>query len=208
MANLASAHRAGKAKRSEVTELRSAGKIPAVVYGYQVDNTNVSVDENEFIKVIREVGRNGVIDLDMAGKPVKVMVTDYQYDSLKNQITHIDFVSINMKSEVTVDVTIELVGEAAGIKEGGVIEQPTFQVSVTATPDNIPESLEVNVDEMEIGDTLYVSNIRSAGNFTVEDEDDEPLVTVVPPQEEEPEEGEAEEETVEADSEEESEDKE
>lgn len=189
MAKLASTNREGKAKRSEVTELRAAGKIPAVVYGYEVDNTPVAVDENEFIKVIREVGRNGVIDLDVSGKPVKVMVTEYQADSLKNQITHIDFVAINMKSEVTVDVTIETVGEAAGVAEGGVIEHPIFEVSVTATPDNIPESIQVNIEEMQIGDTLYVSDIRSKGNFTIENEDEEAIVTIVPPQlEEEPEE--------------------
>ncbi|MHC0551448.1 50S ribosomal protein L25/general stress protein Ctc [Salinicoccus sp. CNSTN-B1] len=185
MAKLASKHREGKAKRSEVTELRRTGQIPAVIYGYQVENTPVAVDENEFIKVIREVGRNGVIDLDIEGNTTKVMVTEYQFDSLKNQITHIDFIAINMKSEVTVEVTIEIVGEAAGTKEGGIVEQPIFEVSVTATPDNIPESLEVNVEEMEIGDTLYVSDIREKGNFTIENEDDEALVTVVPPQKEE-----------------------
>ncbi|GAA3730275.1 50S ribosomal protein L25/general stress protein Ctc [Salinicoccus jeotgali] len=191
MAKLASKHREGKAKRSEVTELRRTGQIPAVIYGYQVENTAVAVDENEFIKVIREVGRNGVIDLDIDGNTTKVMVTEYQFDSLKNQITHIDFIAINMKSEVTVEVTIEVVGEAAGTKEGGIVEQPIFEVSVTATPDNIPESIEVNVEEMEIGDTLYVSDIREKGNFTIENEDDEALVTVVPPQkEEEPEEDE------------------
>ena len=185
MAKLASKHREGKAKRSEVTELRRTGQIPAVIYGYQVENTPIAVDENEFIKVIREVGRNGVIDLDIEGNTTKVMVTEYQFDSLKNQITHIDFIAINMKSEVTVEVTIEIVGEAAGTKEGGIVEQPIFEVSVTATPDNIPESLEVNVEEMEIGDTLYVSDIREKGNFTIENEDDEALVTVVPPQKEE-----------------------
>ncbi|MFB9861111.1 50S ribosomal protein L25/general stress protein Ctc [Salinicoccus siamensis] len=185
MAKLASKHREGKAKRSEVTELRRTGQIPAVIYGYQVENTPVAVDENEFIKVIREVGRNGVIDLDIEGNTTKVMVTEYQFDSLKNQITHIDFIAINMKSEVTVEVTVEILGEAAGTKEGGIVEQPIFEVSVTATPDNIPESIEVNVEEMEIGDTLYVSDIREKGNFTIENEDDEALVTVVPPQKEE-----------------------
>ena len=185
MAKLASAAREGKGQRSELTELRSTGKIPAIVYGYEVENTNVSVDENEFIKVIREVGRNGVIALDLNGKAVNVMVTDYQFDSLKNQITHIDFTAINMKSEVTVDVTIEVVGEAAGVKEGGVVEQPAFQVQVTATPDNIPESIEINVEALEIGDSIHVSDLREGGNYTIENEDEETLVSIVPPQKEE-----------------------
>lgn len=215
MAKLASANRETKT-RSAINQLRKTGQVPAVVYGYQVENTAVAVDEIEFIKVIREVGRNGVIDLELGGKPTKVMVTDYQFDSLKNQITHIDFVAINMKTEVTVDVTIELTGEAKGADEGGIVEQPIFEVQVTATPDNIPESLELDVTELEIGDTLYVSDVSTTGNFTIENEEDEALVTVVPPQkEEEPEdeeEGEEGEESAEgeepADAPEESEEKE
>ncbi|MCD2138323.1 50S ribosomal protein L25/general stress protein Ctc [Salinicoccus halitifaciens] len=184
MAKLASANREAKT-RSSVKQLRNSGQVPAVVYGYQVENTSVSVDEVEFIKVIREVGRNGVIDLDLNGETTKVMVYDYQFDSLKNQITHIDFVAINMKTEVTVDVTIEITGEAVGVNEGGIVEQPIFEVEVTATPDNIPETLVVDVSDLGIGDTLYVSDIRTTGNFTIENEDDEALVTVVPPQKEE-----------------------
>lgn len=184
MAKLASANREAKT-RSSVKQLRNSGQVPAVVYGYQVENTSVSVDEVEFIKVIREVGRNGVIDLDLNGETTKVMVYDYQFDSLKNQITHIDFVAINMKTEVTVDVTIEMIGEAVGVNEGGIVEQPIFEVQVTATPDNIPETLEVDISDLGIGDTLYVSDIKTTGNFTIENEDDEALVTVVPPQKEE-----------------------
>lgn len=184
MAKLASANREAKT-RSSVKQLRNSGQVPAVVYGYEVENTSVSVDEVEFIKVIREVGRNGVIDLDLNGETTKVMVYDYQFDSLKNQITHIDFVAINMKTEVTVDVTIEMIGEAVGVNEGGIVEQPIFEVQVTATPDNIPETLEVDISDLGIGDTLYVSDIKTTGNFTIENEDDEALVTVVPPQKEE-----------------------
>lgn len=184
MAKLASANRETKT-RSAINKLRNTGQVPAVVYGYQVENTAVAVDEVEFIKLIREVGRNGVIDLELDGKDTKVMVYDYQFDSLKNQITHIDFVAINMKTEVTVDVTIEITGEAKGTDEGGIVEQPIFEVEVTATPDNIPESLELDVTELEIGDTLYVSDVEITGNFTIENEEDEALVTVVPPQKEE-----------------------
>ncbi|MFD2831619.1 50S ribosomal protein L25/general stress protein Ctc [Corticicoccus populi] len=203
MTKLTSKTRENKSKQSVLKELRESGRVPVVVYGYQVENTALSVDENEFLKVIREVGRNGVIDLDLEGKPTKVMVTDYQFDSLKNQVTHIDFVAINMKTEVTVDVTVELSGEAKGAEEGGVIEQPTFQLEVTATPNNIPEYLHVDVSELEIGDTLYVSDIKIDGDYVIENDDEEAVVTVVPPQkeEEETEEGEESEETAEEDAE-------
>lgn len=184
MASLKSIIRQGKQTRSELKKIRSLGKVPAVVYGYSTKNTSVKVDEVEFIKVIREVGRNGVIDLGVGSKSIKVMVSDYQFDPLKNQITHIDFLAINMTEERTVDVPVHLVGEAAGAKEGGVVEQPLFDLQVTATPENIPESIEVDITELEVNDSYSVSDIKVSGDFTIENDPEESVVTVVPPTDE------------------------
>ncbi|MGJ5710662.1 50S ribosomal protein L25, partial [Staphylococcus equorum] len=104
MTALKSIIRQGKQTRSDLKTLRNTGKVPAIVYGYGTKNTSVKVDEVEFIKVIREVGRNGVIELGVGSKTIKVMVSDYQFDPLKNQITHIDFLAINMTEERTVEV--------------------------------------------------------------------------------------------------------
>ena len=184
MTSLKSIIRQGKQTRSDLKKLRNTGKVPAVVYGYGTKNTSVKVDEVEFIKVIREVGRNGVIDLGVGSKSIKVMVSDYQFDPLKNQITHIDFLAINMTEERTVDVPVHLVGEAAGAKEGGVVEQPLFDLQVTATPENIPESIEVDITELEVNDSYSVSDIKVSGDFTIENDPEESVVTVVPPTDE------------------------
>lgn len=184
MAALKSIIRQGKQTRSDLKKLRNTGKVPAIVYGYGTKNTSVKVDEVEFIKVIREVGRNGVIELGVGSKTIKVMVSDYQFDPLKNQITHIDFLAINMTEERTVEVPVQLVGEAVGAKEGGVVEQPLFNLEVTATPDNIPEVIEVDITELEINDTLSVEDIKISGEFTIENEVTDSVVTVVPPTEE------------------------
>ncbi len=160
MASLKSIIRQGKQTRSDLKQLRKSGKVPAVVYGYGTKNVSVKVDEVEFIKVIREVGRNGVIELGVGSKTIKVMVADYQFDPLKNQITHIDFLAINMSEERTVEVPVQLVGEAVGAKEGGVVEQPLFNLEVTATPDNIPEAIEVDITELNINDSLTVADVK------------------------------------------------
>lgn len=112
------------------------------------------------------------------------MVSDYQFDPLKNQITHIDFLAINMTEERTVEVPVHLIGEAAGAKEGGVVEQPLFDLEVTATPDNIPEAIEVEISELAIGDTISVEDIKVSGDFTIENEATDSVVTVVAPTEE------------------------
>ena len=184
MASLKSIIRQGKQTRSDLKTLSNTGKVPAVVYGYGTKNTSVKVDEVEFIKVIREVGRNGVIDLGVGSKSIKVMVSDYQFDPLKNQITHIDFLAINMTEERTVEVPVQLVGEAVGTKEGGVVEQPLFNLQVTATPENIPESIEVDITELEVNDSYSVSDIKVSGDFTIENDPEESVVTVVPPTDE------------------------
>lgn len=191
MTTLQATRREGKQTKGELNKLRNQGQIPAVVYGYGADNTVVAVDEPSFIKTIREVGRNGVIELQLDSGSVKVMVSDYQMDFIKNQITHIDFLAINMKAELTVDVTVTLTGEAKGAEEGGVVQQPLFTVSVTATPDDIPETIEVDVTELNIGDSITVGDLRGGKNYTINNEDDEAIVSVVPPTVvEEPEEGE------------------
>lgn len=195
--------------KGELNELRAAGKVPAVLYGYNVENTSVTVDEVEFIKLIREIGRNGVIDLELDGKTVQAMVNEYQFESLKNRVDHIDFIAINMDEERTVEVSVVTVGEAAGEKEGGVVEQPNFVVEVTARPADIPEELEVNVEALEIGDSITVGDIRDKFSFTIENEDDTTLAMVSVPQEEVEEDAEdSEEATEEAPAEESSEDKE
>ncbi|WP_312040181.1 50S ribosomal protein L25/general stress protein Ctc [Macrococcoides bohemicum] len=181
MSKLKATIRQGKQTRSSLNKVRNEGKIPAVVYGYGAKNTSVKVEEVDFIKVIREVGRNGVIELEVDSNTVKVMVSDYQINPIKNKITHIDFLAINMKSELTVDVIVNLVGEAEGVKEGGVLQQPLFQLSVTATPDDIPENIEVDVTELNIGDTITVGDLKADKAYTINNEDDEAIVSVVPP---------------------------
>lgn len=197
MTKLRAIIRQGKQTRSSLNKVRNEGKIPAVVYGYGAKNTSVKVEEVDFIKVIREVGRNGVIELEVGSNTIKVMVSDYQINPIKNKITHIDFLAINMKAELTVDVVVNLVGEAVGTKEGGVVQQPLFQLSVTSTPDDIPENIEVDVTELNIGDSILVGDLKADKAYTINNEDDEAIVSVVPPTVEEPAEGEEGEEAAE-----------
>ncbi|MGD7046456.1 50S ribosomal protein L25/general stress protein Ctc [Jeotgalibacillus proteolyticus] len=176
-------------KKSDITELRNAGKLPAVVYGYKVENTSVYVDEIDLVKTIREVGRNGIIDLDIEGNKQKVVLSDYQSDFLKDEIIHADFLAVNMSSELDVDVTVHLTGEAAGTNEGGVVQTTLHELSISAKPSDIPEYIEVDISKLEIGDAVSVGDIRSNYNVTINHEDDEAIASVLAPRvEEEPEE--------------------
>ncbi|MES6908578.1 hypothetical protein U6P13_12275, partial [Cutibacterium acnes] len=81
-------------------------------------------------------------------------------------------------------VPVHLVGEAVGAKEGGVVEQPLFDLEVSATPENIPESIEVDISELQINDSFSVADVKITGDFTIENDPEDSIVTVVPPTDE------------------------
>ncbi|KIL53709.1 50S ribosomal protein L25 [Jeotgalibacillus alimentarius] len=172
-------------KHSDLTALRNAGKLPAVVYGYKVENTSISVDEIDLVKTIREVGRNGIIQLDIEGNKQNVVLSDYQSDFLKDEIIHADFLAVNMSEELTVDVTVNVVGEAAGAREGGVVQTVLHELSISAKPNDIPESFEVDVTDLNIGESFSVEDLRSKYDVTINHEDDETIVSVLAPRTEE-----------------------
>lgn len=191
-------------KKSALTELRSKGDVPGVVYGYKTETTSVSVSEIELIKTLRESGRNGVINLEIDGKTTNVVLSDYQMDALKGSFKHVDFLAINMSDELEVAATVHLVGESVGEKEGGFITQPNREVNIRVKPSDIPDVLEVDISKLEIGDTITVGDIRETVAYEILDEDDFILVSATAPRTQEeldeletvPEEGAAEPEVV------------
>lgn len=171
--------------RSALTALRNDGFIPSVVYGYNTESTPIAVKERELLKTLREVGRNGVIKLDVDGKQLNVVLNDFQEDALKGEIRHADFLAIDMSEELEVDMTVHLVGESAGEKEGGVVQQPNREVTIKVKPSDIPESFEVDISEMQIGDTLTVADVRGKSKFEIITDDEYALVTISAPRSEE-----------------------
>ena len=167
--------------RSTISKLRKNGAIPGVVYGYQMESTPISLDTRAFAKVIADMGSNGVFQLEVDGKKVNTVVTEIQRCALKGQIKHVDFKSINMSEALEVDVPITVVGDAVGIAQGGFLMQPNREVRIKVSPSNIPETIEVDVSDVAIGTSLYVSDIRSKCPYEIVNEDDYTIVTITPP---------------------------
>lgn len=166
---------------SALTELRGKGDVPGIVYGYQAETTPLTVSEKELIKTLRESGRNGVINLEVDGKTYNVVMSDYQMDALKGNFKHVDFLAINMSDELEVVASVHTIGESPGEKEGGVLNQPNREVNIKVKPSDIPDSLEVDVSNLAIGDTLTVGDIRGTVSYEILDEDDFILVSVTAP---------------------------
>jgi large subunit ribosomal protein L25 len=174
-----------RGQQSNLTKLRSEGFVPAVVYGYKTDTSSIAVSEKDLLKTLREVGRNGVMKLDVDGKNLNVVLSDYQMDVLKGKFVHADFLAINMSDELEVSVTVVPTGDSVGVSEGGVLNQSNREVTIKVKPSAIPESIEVDVTELAIGDTLTVGDIREKSEFQILNEDDFALVSISAPRSDE-----------------------
>ncbi|AZB41191.1 50S ribosomal protein L25/general stress protein Ctc [Bacillus sp. FJAT-42376] len=172
-------------KNSSTKAIRSKGHVPGIIYGYKTDNKAVSLDSIDLLKTLRDEGRNAIIQLDVEGKKHSVMVNDMQMDTMKNEILHADFIVVNMDSEVDVEVPLHLTGDAQGVKDGGVLQQPLYQISITAKPNDIPQTIEVDISNLTVNETLTISDLKDSKKYTINHEDDEVIASILPPQAEE-----------------------
>ncbi|WP_100374384.1 50S ribosomal protein L25/general stress protein Ctc [Bacillus sp. FJAT-45037] len=166
---------------SATRQIRKDGHVPGILYGNKINSKPVSVDGVEFLKTVREVGKNGLFSLNVDGKKHQVMVHDLQVDPLKNEYVHVDFFEVDMKSEIDADVPVRLTGESVGAKEGGVLTHLMYEVSVKSLPADIPEEIELDVSELQIGDSIQISELRNKLSVEINNEDEETIVTVQPP---------------------------
>lgn len=172
-------------RKSAVKQLRNNGNIPAIIYGSKVQSKPVAVSSAELTKTIRTVGRNGIITLDVNGDQHDVILTDYQQDFMKNEITHVDFLAVDKSSKINVNVRLALVGEAVGVKDGGVLQQPLHEISITAKASDIPQQVEIDISNLQVGENITIADIPSAGAFTINHDDDEVVASILPPKQEE-----------------------
>ncbi|MCK4532814.1 50S ribosomal protein L25 [bacterium] len=150
--------------RGEINELRLRGELPAVLYGRGQETIPLIINEKEFRKTMHtELGENIVITLKVKGENKKthsVIVKDWQIDSIKGNLLHIDFCQISLKKEIVVDVLVETVGEAPGVKEkGGVLEHILRELEVKCLPVRIPHSITVDISHLQIGENILVKDI-------------------------------------------------
>jgi large subunit ribosomal protein L25 len=173
-------------------KLRAVGRVPAVLYGHGKDATTLSVDSRELFHLLHTAGSNVVLDLVVDGKKHLAMPREIQRDHVRGQYLHVDFLEIRRDEKVTVDVPINLIGESAGVKAGGVLEHHLWDLKIECLPQDVPESVEADISALQVGDSLRVADIAVPEVCTVLTPEDETVASVVPPQAREVEEVEAE----------------
>jgi len=175
-----------KSTKGRRKELRKRGQIPAVVYGRDVDNTLLAVNWKELLQALStSAGSNVLIDLIIKDngddRKETVMVREIQKHPIKEFYLHVDFIGISLLNKVQVNVPISFDGEPQGVQEGGVASIQLREVLIESLPTAIPEQLEVDISELNIGDSLNIGDLVVPEGVELMDDPEETIVTVVMP---------------------------
>ena len=175
---------------AESRRLRRQGLIPGVLYGRE-EPVAISIPERALRSALTtRGGLNAVLDVVVDGGATHSSVLkEYQQDKIRGHITHVDLQEVRLDQPIHATVPVTLHGEAAGVKEGGVLTQVTSEVNVEALPMEVPEHLEADISEMQIGDTLRLSAITLPAGVTLLDDPEEVVLAAItqPRTEDEPE---------------------
>jgi len=159
------------AKRTGVKKLRVANRIPAVAYGRQNPPQRLEVPVLAFEKAIHDaVSEFVLVDLTVEGdaRPKRLaLVQEVQHHALSGQVLHVDFHEVAENEKVTITVPVETVGEAIGTKNGGILEHVLFKLHVRGLPKDLPESIKVDVTNLELGKSIHIGEIVPPANVEV-----------------------------------------
>jgi large subunit ribosomal protein L25 len=174
-------------------QLRMQGKMPAVLYGPKTEPILLTVDIKELETALKEGSlAQSIFNLSVDGSKKKasaVMIRELQRHPVSGNFLHADFYEIDMKQKIAVMVPVTPVGKSKGVEMGGLLQVIRREIEVLCLPTEIPESFEIDITDMEIGDSLHVDEITTTENVEIPYDVNFTVLTVVSPKiEEEPEE--------------------
>jgi large subunit ribosomal protein L25 len=162
---------------------RAAGRVPAVLYGHGMDPVHLYVDARELGFAMRtDAGGNVLLELQVGKDRHLALPREIQRHPLRGSFTHVDFLAVRRGEKVTVNVPVHLVGEAVGVREnGGIADQDLYQLNLEAEVTRVPESIEVDITALDVGDVLRVSDVSVPRGVTILDDPEASVVSVVAP---------------------------
>lgn len=183
--------------KANAGRLRRTGRVPAIIYGEIDTPAPISVDAHTLKLLLRE--RHSLINVDLSGKKHRVVVRDVQYHPVSSDVIHIDFMEVKKGSKLSMAIPVSFEGKPKGVKEGGILDIIRHEVEIEVLPKDIPNEITINIDNLEIGDSVRVEDLK-ADKFELLDDPDTILCRVEAPraiEEEAPSEEEEEEEMAE-----------
>jgi large subunit ribosomal protein L25 len=166
-------------------KLRSAGRLPAVVYGQGEDATHLTLDTAEARYLFERISlENTIVNLEVEGdgSPVPTLIREIQVHPFRPELIHVDFYKVEEGVKVEVNIPLNLEGMPAGVKnDGGTLAQIVYELPVRVIPSKIPDVITVDVTALEIGDSLHVYDLELEDGLETEMDADRTLATVVMP---------------------------
>ena len=150
-------------------KLRSQDLIPAVMYGNKIASQNISVSYNEFKKVYSKAGESALVQLEVEGKKLNVLIHDIQLAPMSGRVSHVDFFQVNMKEEVETEIPLEFIGEAPAVKAlGGVLIKNMDEISVKCLPADLPEKYVIDISTLAtFDDVIAVKDLKISDKIEI-----------------------------------------
>jgi len=164
-------------KRSN-KRIRREGMIPVNYYSKGEDNINLTINNREFLHILK-TGVH-IIALNIGEKSKNVLIKEIQFHPVTEKILHVDFQGVSLKEVVEVNVNLNFIGDAKGIKEGGVPEMQMHNIEIRCKAGEIPKSLDVDISELNVGDILFVKDLNF-GDLEILSNPDSIIATVTVP---------------------------
>jgi large subunit ribosomal protein L25 len=184
--SLSAEARTGRGK-GVARKLRATGRIPGVVYGRGTESRAVTLDPAALSKLLRasHSGMNTLIDLSLGGRQAVVLVRDIQRDPVSGRWLHADLYEVDLTRTIEVQVPLHLVGKPVGIELGGILDHPLREVTVACLPRAIPDSIDVDVSALGVGDSIHVRDLALPEGARILSDPDLAVASVVLPKAEE-----------------------
>ena len=153
-------------KKGPSRRLRKEGKIPAVIYGHDKPK-NISVDRKEFHSKFKNSSASTILKIKVGKKEYEVLVKGFQEDYIHEVITHIDFYELERGKLLKTKIPVHMVGSAIGVREGGLLEQRIHELEIECLPKDIPEVIEVDIENLGIGESVHVEDLKISDGVKV-----------------------------------------
>ncbi len=167
--------------KNDARRLRSAGKVPVIVYGGGGESVAAVAELKDLAAILRsDSGQNTIFTIDMAGEGTNdVIFHDRQIDPIRGRLMHADLRRLAKGEKIEVTVPIHLVGEPEETEEGGVLNQQLREIKVLCVPSKIPEYLEVDVSGLAMGESIHVSDLKVEDGVEIQDDPESVVASIV-----------------------------
>ncbi len=143
--------------KKSTKEMRREGKVPSTLYFKGEEPENIAVEKLKLYQALKSDQR--IYEVELKGKSQYVMVKAVQYHPVTDEILHLDFMRVRRSEKMTISVPLVLVGKPIGVTEGGILSQALNQIEISCFPTNVPEQIEVNIDDMELNSSISIADV-------------------------------------------------